>query len=84
VIITEKLCFHGAAMKVIGNADRQETDRWLNNRPENPHPLLGSGLFANHEKGPFRRRERALQRFRSMRTLQKFVAIQASVHTHFN
>jgi putative transposase len=78
------LTSYGAAMKVIGNADRQETGRWLNNRAENSHPLPGSGLFANHEKGPFRRRERAMQRFRSMRTLQKFVAIHASVHNHFN
>jgi hypothetical protein len=38
---------YGAAMKVIGNADRQETGRWLNNRAENSHQ-------------PFRRRERAM------------------------
>jgi putative transposase len=67
-------------MKVIGNADRQETGRWLNNRAENSHPLTDSGLLANHEKGPFRRRERAMLRFRRMRSLQKFV----SVHNHFN
>ena len=33
-------------MKVIGNADKQETGRWLNNRAENFKPmwqLLGSG-----------------------------------------
>jgi putative transposase len=64
--------------------DKQETGRWKNNRAENSHPLPGSGLFANHEKGPFRRRERAMQRFRSMRTLQKIVAVHASVHNHFN
>jgi putative transposase len=58
-------------MKVIGNVDKQETGRWLNNRAENSHQ-------------PFRRRERAMLRFRRMRTLQKFVAVHASVHTHFN
>jgi putative transposase len=58
-------------MKEIGNADRQETGRWLNNRAENSHQ-------------PFRRRERAMLRFRRMRTLQKFVADCASVHTHIN
>jgi putative transposase len=58
-------------MKVIGNADRQETGRWLNNRAENSHQ-------------PFRRRERALLRFRRMRSLQKFVAVHASVHNYFN
>jgi transposase-like protein len=33
---------------------------------------------------PFRRRERAMLRFRSMKTLQKFSAIHASVQNHFN
>jgi len=61
VIVTDKLRSYGAAMKVIGNADRQETGRWLNNRAENSHL-------------PFRRRERAMLRFRRMRSLQKFVA----------
>jgi putative transposase len=84
VLITDKLRSYGAAMKVIGNADRQETGRWLNNRAENSHPLPDSGLLANHEKGPFRRRERAMLRFRHMRCLQKFVAVHASVHNHFN
>ncbi|MGR3662929.1 MAG: IS6 family transposase, partial [Paracoccaceae bacterium] len=71
VIVTDKLRSYGAAMKVIGNANRQETERWLNNRGENSHQ-------------PFRRRERAMQGFRSMRCLQKFVAVHASVHNHFN
>jgi putative transposase len=53
------------------NADRQETGRWLNNRAENSHL-------------PFRRRERAMLRFRQMRSSQKFVAIHGSVHNHFN
>ncbi|WP_139784877.1 DDE-type integrase/transposase/recombinase, partial [Roseovarius sp. A-2] len=42
--------------------DRQETRRWLNNRAENSHL-------------PFRRRERAMLRFRRVRSLQKFAAI---------
>ena len=58
-------------MKVKGNVDKQETGRWLNNRAENSHQ-------------PFRRRERAMIRFRRMRTLQKFVAVHASIHNHFN
>ena len=32
VIVTDKLRSYGAAMKVIGSAERQETGRWLNNR----------------------------------------------------
>jgi putative transposase len=83
-LVTDKLRSYGAAIKVVGNADRQETGRWKNNRAENSHPLPGSGLIANHEKGPFRRRERAMLRFRQTRTLQKFVAVHASVHNHFN
>jgi len=71
VIVTDKLRSYGAAMKVIGNADRQETGRWLNNRAENSHQ-------------PFRRRERAMLRFRSMGSLQKFASIHSAVHNHFN
>jgi putative transposase len=82
VIVTDLLRSYGATMKVIGNVDKQEVGRWLNNRAENSHPLPGSGLFANQEKGPFRRQERAMQRFRSMRTLQKFVSVHASVHNY--
>ena len=51
-LVTDKLRSYGAAMKVVGNADKQEAGRWLNNRAENSHPLPGSGLLANHEKGP--------------------------------
>ena len=47
VIVTDLLRSYGAAMKVIDNADRQETGRWLNNRAENSHPLPDSGLLAN-------------------------------------
>jgi putative transposase len=71
ILVTDKLRSYGAAMKDIGNADKQETGRWMNNRAENSHL-------------PFRRRERAMQRFRSMRSLQKFVAVHASVYNHFN
>ena len=71
VIVTDKLRSYSAAMKVIGNAGRQETGRWLNNRAENSHQ-------------PFRRRERAMLRFRRMRSLQKFAAVHSSVHNHFN
>ena len=71
ILVTDKLRSYSAAMKDIGNADMQETGRWLNNRAENSHLR-------------FRRRERAMQRFRSMRCLQKFAAIHSSVCNHFN
>jgi len=68
---TDKLRSYRAALKEIGAADRQETDRWLNNRAENSHQ-------------PFRRRERAMSRFRRLRSLQKFAAVRFSVFNHFN
>ena len=71
VFVTDKLRSYGAALKEIGAADRQETGRWLNNRAENSHL-------------PFRRRERAMLRFRRMRSLQKFVSVHSSVSNHFN
>ncbi|OUS03955.1 IS6 family transposase [Rhodobacterales bacterium 52_120_T64] len=71
VIVTDRLRSYGAAMKVIGNAERQTVGRWKNNRAENSHL-------------PFRRRERAMLRFRRMRSLQKFVSIHSSIHNHFN
>ena len=83
-LVSDKLRSYGAVMKVVGNANRQETGRWESNRVENAHPLPDSGLLANHEKGPFRRRERSMLRFRRMQSLQKFVAVHSSVYNHFN
>jgi len=37
VLATERLRSYRAAMKIIGNAERQETGRWINNRAENSH-----------------------------------------------
>ena len=71
VVVTDRLRSYAAAMKGIGNAGRQETGRWLNNRAENSHQ-------------PFRRRERAMATFRSAKSLQKFAALHASIHNHFN
>ena len=71
IIVTDKLRSYRAAMKVLGNAERQLTRRWLNNRAENSHR-------------PFRRRERVMAKFKNMKSLQKFVSIHASIHNHFN
>jgi len=70
-IVTDRLRSYGAAMKVLGIAKRQECGPWLNNRAENSHQ-------------PFRRREGAMARFRDIKTLQKFAAVHASIHNHFN
>jgi putative transposase len=66
-ITTDGLRSRKAAMSELGNTAKQEIGRWANNRVENS-PL------------PFRRRERAMLRFRQLKSLQKF----ASVHDHFN
>ena len=71
VIITDRCPSYGAAMKEIGNKDRQEVGHHKNNRAENSHL-------------PFRRRERAMSRFRRMSNLQKFASTHASLHNNFN
>ena len=70
-IVTDGLRSYPAAMREMGNLDRREMGRWLNNRAENSHL-------------PFRRREQAMLRFRQMKSLQKFASVHASLHNHFN
>ena len=65
--MTHRLRTYGAAMKELRPSRHETEGRWINNRAESSHQ-------------PFRRRERAMLRFRQMRCLQKF----ASVHSHFN
>ena len=63
---------YGTALNELGIADRQASDgRWMNNRAENSYL-------------PLRRRERAMLRFRRIRSLQKFASIHSSVHNHFS
>jgi putative transposase len=70
-IVTDGLRSYPAAMRQLGILERREVGRWKNNRAENSHL-------------PFRRRERAMLRFRRMKTLQKFVSVHANVQNHFN
>lgn len=70
-ITTDGLRSYRAAMSELGCEAKQEIGRWANNRVENSHL-------------PFRRRERAMLRFRQMKTLQKFASVHASLHNHFN
>ena len=69
-IVTDGLKSYPAAMRKLGNLERQEMGRWLNNRAENSHL-------------PFRRRERAMLSFRQMKSLQKFASVHASLHNRF-
>lgn len=70
-IVTDGLRSYPAAMRQLGNLDRREMGQWKNNRAENSHL-------------PFRRRERAMLRFRRMKSLQKFASVHANFHNHFN
>ena len=58
-------------MDELGNQHKQEIARWANNRVENSHL-------------PLRRREHVMQRFRRMKSLQKFASVHANVHNHVN
>ena len=58
-------------MAKMGNRQKQEIGRSANNRVENSHLA-------------FRRRERAMLRFRQMKALQKFASVHANIHNHFS
>ncbi len=70
-ITTDGLRSYRAAMKELGNEEKQEIGRWANNRVENSHLS-------------FRRREPAMLRFLRMKSLQKFASVHANVHNHFS
>jgi putative transposase len=70
-LTTDGLHSYRAAMNALGIANKQEVGRWAYDRVENSHLL-------------FRRRVRAMLRFRRMKTLQKFVSVHGSIHNHFN
>ncbi len=70
-VVTDKIRSYNAVMKVIRNEARQETGRWLNIRAENSHQ-------------PFRRRVRAMAKFRGVKSLLKVVPAHAPIHNHVN
>jgi len=70
-IVTDGLRSYPSTLKELNSGLHRRTGRWANNRAENSHL-------------PFRRREVAMQGFRSMQSLQKFVSVHASVGNHFN
>ena len=70
-IVTDKLPSYKAALRDIGAMSLQNTKQYHNNQIENAHLH-------------FRRRERGMNKFRSMRPLQKFVSIYSTFLNHFN
>ncbi len=70
-LVTDELASYGAATRDLGLANRHERGRSRNNRAENSHQ-------------PTRRRERKMQRFKSMGSAQRFLSIHAAASNTFN
>src|SRR5258706_11972801 len=64
-LVTDELASYRAATRDLGLANRHERGRSRNNRAENSHQ-------------PTRRRERKMQRFKSMGSAQRFLSIHAA------
>lgn len=58
-------------MDELGCREKQEVGRWASNRVEKSHL-------------PFRRRERAMARFRRISSLRKVASLHAGLHNHFS
>lgn len=69
-ITTDGPCFSKEAMTELGIASKEKVNRWANNVVENGYLL-------------FRRRSRAMLRFRQMTSLQKFASVHPNVHFRF-
>jgi putative transposase len=69
-MITDKLGSYGSARRQIMPAVEHRSHKGLNNRAENSHV-------------PLRKRERAMQGFRSPGGLQRFITVHSAVRNHF-
>jgi len=69
-IITDKLRSYGEAKREMAPGLDHWSHKGLNNRAENSHL-------------PFRKRERAMQRFRSPGGLQRFVSVHSAIRNCF-
>ncbi len=70
VIITDKLASYGAAKRELLPSVEHRQSRYLNNRAENSHQ-------------PTRKRERAMQRFKSAGQAQRFLSAFGPIRDHF-
>jgi putative transposase len=69
-LVTDGLRSYGVAHREILPEVRHRTSRYLNNRAENSHR-------------PTRRRERQMQRFKSLQQAQRFLSSHAMIYGHF-
>ena len=71
-LVTDKLrCSYASAFRRLRLTCRHEQGLRKNNRAENSHQAV-------------RRRERKMQRFKSARSVQRFLSMHAAVHNTFN
>src|ERR671932_1462845 len=70
VLITDKLASYGAAKREVLPSVEHRQSRYLNNRTANSHQ-------------PTRKRERAMQRFKSAGHAQRFLAAFGPIRAHF-
>jgi putative transposase len=71
LVVTDKLRFYASALRRLRLACPHEQELRKNNRAENSHQAV-------------RRRERKLQRFKSPRSVQRFLSVHGAVHNTFN
>ncbi len=70
VLITDKLKSYGVAHRALMPSVEHRQSRYLNNRVENSHQ-------------PTRHRERAMQRFKSPDSAQRFLSAFSMISPHF-
>lgn len=70
VLITDKLASYGAAKREVLSSVEHRQSRYLNNRAENSHQ-------------PTRKRERVMQRFKSVGHAQRFLSAFGPIREHF-